>query len=59
MQGVEAQPLPRMVFNSILHCATDLRRDMYSNVVVAGGLSLLPGFSERLSREVAAFAPQV
>eukprot|EP00051_Salpingoeca_urceolata_P003110 m.55243 g.55243 ORF g.55243 m.55243 type:complete len:499 (+) comp12519_c0_seq1:52-1548(+) len=35
----------------------DLIRDMYKNVVLSGGTTLLPGFAERLSRELRLVAP--
>jgi len=42
---------------SIKFCDKDLRRVLYSSVVVAGGTSMIPGFSDRLQQEVTASAP--
>jgi len=41
-----------MVHESILRCDPDIRRDMYSNVLLTGGSSLYEGLSERLYNEL-------
>ena len=41
-----------MVVNSIKNCDIDVRKTLYSAVVVAGGSSLLTGFNERLLKSI-------
>ena len=36
----------------IEHCDIDIRKDLYTNIVVAGGNSLVPGFVENLEMEL-------
>ena len=50
--GVDASGIDRMVYNSIVNCDADIRNDLYKNVVVSGGNSLLPNFAERIQRSV-------
>mmetsp|Transcript_3502 Transcript_3502/g.8272 ORF Transcript_3502/g.8272 Transcript_3502/m.8272 type:complete len:437 (+) Transcript_3502:145-1455(+) len=44
--------LHNMVSESINVCEPDIRRDLYSSIVLTGGTSILPGLNERLSREL-------
>ncbi len=46
-----------MVVESIGKADADIRRDLFSYILLAGGTTLLPGFVERLSKEVADAAP--
>jgi len=46
-----------LVHNSITKCDFDLRKDMYSNVVLSGGCSMFPGLVDRLQKELAAVVP--
>lgn len=71
--GKEAQPIPslgltrnqlqhtvgvsKLVFNSINACDIDLRPLLFNNVIVTGGNTLFPGFTERLSNELPMMAP--
>ena len=42
----------RMAFESIEKCDSDLRINLYNNIVLAGGTTLLPGFKERFERDI-------
>ena len=41
-----------MVFEAIMACDVDVRRDMAENIVLTGGTSLFPGLKERLELEL-------
>jgi actin beta/gamma 1 len=43
---------------SIMMCDMDIKRDLYGNIVMAGGSSLCPGFAERVRRDLAKLGPQ-
>lgn len=43
--------------NAIMACDADIRKDLYANIILAGGSTLFEGFVERLKREVVALAP--
>lgn len=43
--------------SSIKLCNSDMHRDLYGSIVLAGGTAALPGFAERLRQEVTSLAP--
>jgi actin-related protein len=49
----------RMIVDSITKADLDIRKDLYANIIVAGGTSLIPGYVERLQRQLPEVAPQV
>jgi hypothetical protein len=57
VSGGDLLSLPNVVINSASQCDVDVRPTLYSNVVVVGGNSLLPGFPERLNRELSQKTP--
>ncbi|KAF9353230.1 centractin- actin- protein of the dynactin complex [Mortierella sp. AD094] len=55
--GIEAPGIHELTYNSIMKADVDIRRDLYGNIVLAGGSTMFPGFSDRLQKEVSALAP--
>lgn len=55
--GKEAEGIHALLYKSILGCDIDLRKDLYSNIVLSGGTTTFPGLAERLQDEVVALAP--
>jgi actin-related protein len=55
--GMESVGIHETLYNSISKCDLDLRRELYSNVVLSGGTSMFPGFAERISRELNSMVP--
>ncbi|CAO3653263.1 unnamed protein product [Cunninghamella echinulata] len=43
--------------NSIVTCDTDIRDELYSNIILSGGTTMIPGFAERMQKEISALAP--
>jgi actin-related protein len=37
-----------MLFQSIMACDVDIRKDLFANVIIAGGSSSFPGIAGRL-----------
>eukprot|EP00656_Telonema_subtile_P038352 TRINITY_DN430_c0_g3_i2.p1 TRINITY_DN430_c0_g3~~TRINITY_DN430_c0_g3_i2.p1 ORF type:complete len:393 (-),score=84.47 TRINITY_DN430_c0_g3_i2:594-1772(-) len=52
MNNKEAVGLHQMASRSIDSCDPDMRNDLLSNIVMAGGTALFPGMPERLQREL-------
>ncbi|XP_040389540.1 actin-85C-like isoform X2 [Cygnus olor] len=50
--GIEAPGVHKMIFNSIMKCDIDVRRNLYANVLLSGGSTLFPGLEERILREM-------
>jgi actin-related protein len=44
-------------YNSIMKCDIDIRKSLYSNIVLSGGSTMYPGFPERMKKEITALAP--
>jgi len=55
--GKEASGMHDMTFQSIMKCDVDIRKDLYSNVVLSGGTTMFAGIGERMTKELTALAP--
>jgi len=47
-----------MTYTSINECDIDIRKDLYSNIILSGGTTLYDGLPDRLEKEVDQLAPQ-
>lgn len=56
--GLDNPGLHKLVHHAIQECGVDLRREMTRSIYVSGGLTLLPGFVERLENEVDKLTPK-
>jgi len=55
--GRESAGIHRLAFDSIMNCDVDIRRDLFSNLVLSGGTTMFPNIAERLTKELTALAP--
>jgi actin-related protein len=55
--GKEDEGVHKAVFNTIMKCDVDIRRELYSNIVLSGGTTMFEGIAERLNKEITALAP--
>merc|ERR1711933_566564 len=55
--GKEASGVHEAIFESIMRCDIDIRKDLYANVVLSGGTTMFPGIGERITEELTALAP--
>lgn len=55
--GKEMPGFHEITYQSIMKCDVDIRKDLYSNIVMSGGSTMFPGIPERLSKEVTQLAP--
>merc|ERR1712048_203105 len=55
--GKEASGIHDTTFQSIMKCDIDLRKALFSNVVLSGGTTMFQGIGERMTRELAVLAP--
>nr|XP_009777693.1 PREDICTED: actin-like [Nicotiana sylvestris]XP_016463810.1 PREDICTED: actin-like [Nicotiana tabacum] len=49
--GMEATGIHEKAYNSIMRCDVDIRKDLFSNIVIGGGTT------ECMSKEITALAP--
>ena len=43
--GMEDGGIHEMIYNSIISCDVDIRKDMYNSIVMSGGSTMYPGMS--------------
>jgi len=55
--GQEADGIHRLTYDSIQKCDVDIRRDLYTNIVLSGGTTMFTGIDARLNKEMTALAP--
>jgi actin beta/gamma 1 len=55
--GMEAAGIHETVYNSIMKGDTDIRKQLYNNIVLSGGNTMYPGMPDRMQKELAALAP--
>jgi actin beta/gamma 1 len=55
--GLETFGIHFLVWNSIMKCDVDIRKDLYANIVLSGGTTMYPGIADRMQKEIARLAP--
>ena len=55
--NMAAPGVHEMLYNSIMLCDADIRKDLYANILLTGGSSLFPGLKDRMYKEITALAP--
>ncbi|KAL5259126.1 hypothetical protein ACHWQZ_G009550 [Mnemiopsis leidyi] len=55
--GMENAGVHETTYNSIMRCDVDIRKDLYSNIVLSGGTTMFPGIADRMQKEITALAP--
>jgi len=58
MLGKEISGIHELVYESILKCDVDVRKDLDGNIVMSGGTTMFPGIAERLNAEIVGLAPK-
>jgi actin, other eukaryote len=53
----ECRGIHTMLYDTIMKCVIDIRKDLYNNIVLSGGSTMFKGLAERLKKEVSALAP--
>merc|ERR1711877_84359 len=55
--GKESEGIHKLTYDSIQKCDIDIRKDLYTNVVLSGGTTMFTGIDTRLQKEIKALAP--
>jgi len=55
--GMEDDGIHKLVYDSILKCDVDIRKDLYANIVLSGGSTMYSGIQERMEKDMVALAP--
>ncbi|KAK8871544.1 hypothetical protein M9Y10_007276 [Tritrichomonas musculus] len=57
LNGYEFDGIDKILFDSIMKCDINVRKDMYSNIVLSGGTTMFEGLEERIEKEMMNMAP--
>jgi actin beta/gamma 1 len=55
--GAEIKGIHEEVYQSIMKCDIDIRKDLYQNIVLSGGSTMYPGIADRLQKEIQMIVP--
>jgi len=55
--GLEDGGIHNLIFDSIMKCDIDIRKDLYYNLLLSGGSTMFPGIATRIDKELTALAP--
>ncbi|KAK8934154.1 Actin-related protein 4 [Platanthera zijinensis] len=58
IDSVRLRGLPQMVIDSINVCDVDIRRELFSSILISGGTSLMHQLKERLEKDLIEESPQ-
>ncbi|CAL4098191.1 unnamed protein product [Meganyctiphanes norvegica] len=56
--GMEAHGIHEIVYNTIMRCDIDIRKDLYANIVLSGGTTMYPGIGDRMQKELIILCPE-
>jgi len=57
LANINTSGIHEMLFGAIMKSEVDARKILFSNIVLGGGTTMMPGFAERLQREITQLAP--
>ena len=57
LAGLTGIGVAESTFNAIMRCNVDIRKELYGNIVLAGGSTMFEGMSTRMTREIISLAP--
>ena len=55
--GMKIGGIHENTFNSIMKCDEDFQNDLFSNIILSGGSTMLPGIAKRMEKEMLYLAP--
>lgn len=55
--GINQAGIPEAITQTVKRCPPIFQRDLYSNVILGGGNSLIPGFRERIASDLLTLKP--
>merc|ERR1711983_57926 len=52
--GKETEGIHKLTYQSIMACDVDIRKDLYANIVLSGGTTMIESLNKRMEQEVKA-----
>ena len=50
--GIIGKGVHELIFESIMKCEISLRKNLFHNIIISGGNTMIPGFVERINKEM-------
>jgi len=57
LMGKESDGAHEAIYESIMNCSEDIRKDLYNNIVLSGGNTMFEGIGDRMTKEMRTLAP--
>ena len=57
LMGMEHEGIHKITHDCIIKCDQDIKKDLFKNIVLAGGCTMFEGMKERMKKEIQALAP--
>ncbi|KAL4236684.1 actin [Mactra antiquata] len=55
--GMESAGIHEILYNSVMKSDIDIRKDLFSNIVLSGGSTMFPGIENRMKKEMDSLVP--
>jgi actin beta/gamma 1 len=55
--GREEWNIAENLYYTIMKCDIDIHKELYDNIIMSGGTTMLPGIDDRMRKEITALAP--
>ena len=55
--GMESAGIHEATYHSIMKCDVDIHKELFGNIILSGGTTLLPGIADRMQKEISSLAP--
>jgi len=55
--GMESCGIHETIYNSIMKCDVDIRKELFANIILSGGNTMSPGIVDRIRKEISTLAP--
>ncbi|KAJ5073811.1 actin [Anaeramoeba ignava] len=56
--GLSQLGIHEIIYNSIMKCDEEIRKEMFGNIVLSGGTSMFEGIKERIEKEIKQLSPK-
>lgn len=57
LNGFEFDGVDKCIYDSIMKCDIGYRKELFNNIVLSGGTTMIEGLPERITKEISNFAP--
>ena len=55
--GMESAGIHEATYNAIMKCEVDIHKELFGNIILSGGTTMLPGIADRMQKEISILAP--